>query len=572
MTVLAYLSVITSLLAPFLIGNVLGFEFLGKDSSIGIGLVLQAVLGSFISAYVYGYEKERKPLIILGYAIFFLSTGLCYLVGKSVWLILFWELSTISSFLLYTGGKWNEGSIRSFVALVAAGGIGAFFFTFWIYSSDPASGLFFLVAGLLVKSAFFGVHYWLPEAHAGAPAHASAAYSGLLVNLPLVLFTKFAAPLLPGTPYATILIPIAGIGVFWAGITALFSKEIKKSIAYSTVENMNFLWLCLFLSSYWQNSESEELKLLSKAFGALFLISLVHHSISKTFQFLFFGYLTKLSGSSNVDESTGVGRISHIPTFLAAVGTMSFLAIPGTTGFLSEATFIKLLSVVLTVPGTSAILVLPLLILVCTGLAIGAASHLRLFLGLVLSRPRKEFEDHGLNRVIQVSLILTGSLVLLAPVAVLFFANYYAWRVDWLDASWFQGIGIVNVIGLVILTTVGVLGLRHKIKERKLWDCGGLFGGSEVAIGSSALSDPLAAPLGKYFVTSEGYSKLDKGFIRILLKVISSLKAKIRGADDESISVDLTYSSFTVLAILIVIIVVRLAEGDIWAQLLSWVY
>ncbi|EIE01780.1 proton-conducting transporter membrane subunit [Leptospira licerasiae] len=570
MTVLAYLSVITSLLAPFLIGNVLGVDFFGKDSSIGLGLSLQAILGSFIAVYVYGYEKERKALVIFGYAIFFLSTGICYLVGKSLWLILFWELSTISAFLLYIGGKWNDASIRSFVALVAAGGIGAFCFTFWIFSNDPRSGLFFLILGLLIKSAFFGVHFWLPEAHAGAPAHASAAYSGLLVNLPLVLFSKFALPLLPGTYYAAVLIPLAGIGVLWAGITALFSREVKKSIAYSTVENMNFLWLSLLLSAYWQASEQESLRMLSKAFAVLFLISLVHHSISKTFQFLFFGYLTKLSGRSGADENTGIGRISGIPTFLAAIGTMSFLAIPGTTGFLSESTFIKLLSAVLEVADTSAALVLPLLILVCTGLAVGAAAHLKLFLGLVLSRPRTNFEDHGKNTTISVSLFLTGALVLISPLIILSLTNYYAVRVEWLDFSWFRGIGILNVIGLVILLSVGLLGLRHKIKERKLWDCGGLFGGSEVAITSSALSDPLAAPLGRYFADKAGNSRLDKGFIKILLRILSSLKAKIRGADDESISVDLTYSSFTVLSILIVIIIVRLAEGDIWSQLLSY--
>ncbi|EPG75693.1 NADH-ubiquinone/plastoquinone complex I subunit [Leptospira fainei serovar Hurstbridge str. BUT 6] len=573
MTILAYLAVAASLLVPFLIGRVLGVDFLGADSSILIGLTLQAALGIPISLYVSGYEKEKKPLVLLGYAVFFLSTGLCYLVGKSLWLILFWELSTVSAFLLYLGGRWTDSSIRSFVALVSAGGIGAFCFTFWIFASDPAIGLFFLIAGLLIKSAFFGVHFWLPEAHSGAPAHASAAYSGLLVNLPLILFAKFALPLLPGTFYATILIPLAAIGVLWAGMTALFTKEIKKSIAYSTVENMNLLWLSILLAGYWQSSEIEGLRLLSKAFGVLFLISLVHHSISKTFQFLYFGYLSKLSGASGVDQSTGVGRVSNIPTFLAAIGTLSFLAIPGTTGFLSEATFIKLLSAVVAVPGTSALLVLPLLILVSTGLALGAAAHLRLFLGLTLSRPRRNFEDHGRNLPVTISLGLIGGLIFIAPILILALVNYAAIKVDWLEAEWFKGLGILDIVGLVLLLSVGVLGFRHKIKQRKLWDCGGQFGGAEVAIGPTAVSDPLMTPLGRYFVDKEGTSLFDKGFIRIIIKLLGSAKAKIVGADDESISINLTYSSLTVLVILVVIVAVRLAEGDIWKQIISqWIH
>ncbi|TGL78600.1 proton-conducting transporter membrane subunit [Leptospira yasudae] len=569
MIILSYLIVTMSLIAPFLAGRVLGKNFFGQDTAIFIGLTLQAVLGLITSIYVYGYEHRKKTTVLLGYAVFFLSTGFCYLVGKTLWLILFWELSTVSAFLLYQGGKWTPNSIKSFIALVVAGGVGAFCFTYWIYSPESEFGNMFLVAGLLVKAAFFGFHFWLPEAHSGSSAHASAAYSGILVNLPLILFHQLVAPWLGNTVYIKILIPLAGFGVLWAGLSSLFSRDAKKAIAYSTVENMNFLFLCILLSALWKDSEVENLRVLSRSFSFLFILSLIHHSVSKTFQFLSIGYLTKISGFSNVDQNTGVGRISGLPSSLLSLGTISFLAIPGTTGFLSEATFVKLVAGVLEIPGQSAILVLPLLILVSSGLVLGAAGHLRIFLGMVLSRPRTNWQENKPSRSILYSLSLSGILILLVAMGISAYAVYYSPTTEWLDEKWYRGLAIVNFLGLGMIALVGVFGWRTKISKRKLWDCGGNYGGADVAIPSDGISDPLVPSLGRYFTNEEGNSRLDEGILHGIIKFLNAFKTRVNEADEESISINLAFSSVTVVILLFVIIGLKLAEGDLWKLFLS---
>ncbi|AXR60038.1 proton-conducting transporter membrane subunit [Leptospira mayottensis] len=569
MIILSYLIVVMSLVVPFLVAKVLGKDFFGQDTAIFIGLTLQTVLGMIISVYVHGYEHRKRTTILLGYAIFFLSTGLCYLVGKTLWLILFWELSTVSAFLLYQGGKWTPNSIKSFIALVVAGGVGAFCFTYWTYSPEGQFGNIFLVAGLLVKAAFFGFHFWLPEAHSGSPAHASAAYSGILVNLPLILFHQLVAPWLGNTVYIKILIPLAGFGVLWAGLSSLFSRDAKKAIAYSTVENMNFLFLCILLSALWKDSEVENLKVLSRSFSFLFILSLIHHSISKTFQFLSIGYLAKISGFSNVDQNTGVGRISGLPTSLLSLGTISFLAIPGTTGFLSEATFVKLVAGVLEIPGQSAILVLPLLILVSSGLVLGAAGHLRIFLGMVLSRPRTEWSENKPSRSVFYSIFLSGALILVVSFGISAYALYYSPTTEWLDEQWYRGLAIVNFVGLGMIVFVGILGFRTKISKKKLWDCGGNYGGADVAIPSDGISDPLFPSLGRYFTNEEGNSRLDEGILQGIIKFLNTFKTRVNEADEESISINLAFSSVTVVILLFVIIGLKLTEGDLWKLFLN---
>ncbi|EKT87617.1 proton-conducting transporter membrane subunit [Leptospira santarosai] len=569
MIILSYLIIVMSFVVPFLVAKVLGKDFFGRDTAIFIGLILQTVLGMIISVYIHGYEHRKKATILLGYAVFFLGTGLCYLVGKTLWLILFWELSTVSAFLLYQGGKWTPNSIKSFIALVVAGGVGAFCFTYWIYSPEGDFGNIFLVAGLLVKAAFFGFHFWLPEAHSGSPAHASAAYSGILVNLPLILFYQLVAPWLGTTVYIKILIPLAGFGVLWAGLSSLFSRDAKKAIAYSTVENMNFLFLCILLSALWKDSEVESLKVLSRSFSFLFILSLIHHSVSKTFQFLVIGYLTKISGFSNVDQNTGVGRISGLPTSLLSLGTISFLAIPGTTGFLSEATFVKLVAGVLEIPGQSAILVLPLLILVSSGLVLGAAGHLRIFLGMVLSRPRTEWPENKPSHSVFYSIFLSGVLILVVSFGISAYALYHSPTTEWLDEQWYRSLAIVNFVGIGMIVFVGILGFRTKISKRKLWDCGGNYGGADVAIPSDGISDPLFPSLGRYFTDEEGNSRLDEGILQGIIKFLNTFKTRVNEADEESISINLAFSSVTVVILLFVIIGLKLTEVDLWKLFLS---
>ncbi|AOP35747.1 formate hydrogenase [Leptospira tipperaryensis] len=569
MVIVSYLLVLISLIAPFLIGKAFGKSLFDHEGAILVGLSLQAVVGLIISVFVVGYEGLKKKTVLLGYAIFFLSTGLCFFAGKTLWLILFWELSTVSGFLLYQGEKWTSSSAKSFIALLLASGIGIFCFTYWIYSPDDDLGKFFLVLGLLVKAEFFGFHFWLPEVHAGAPPHASAAYSGILVNLPLILFHQLAVPWIGSSAIIKVLIPLAGFGVLWAGLSSVFAKDVRKAIAYSTIENTNFLMLCLLLSALWKESDVEGLKVLSRSFSFLFFISLIHHSISKTFQFLSVGYLLKLSGSSNIDHNTGIGKNSGLSTALLSLGTISFLALPGTTGFLTEATFVKLVAGVLDIPGQSAILILPLLILVSSGIALGAVGHLRIFLGMVVSRPRVNWPENVPPRLVRYSLTVSGLLILGVSLGISAYTLYYSPTKVWLDENWYRGLASVNLIGFLMFLVIGIFGLRTKIERRKLWDCGGNYKGPDVAIPSEGVSNPLFASLGRYFTNEDGSSRLDEAILKGIVKLLDTFKTQVNEADEETISINLAFSSATVVLLLFLIIGLKLAEGDLWKLFLD---
>lgn len=127
----------------------------------------------------------------------------------------------------------------------------------------------------------------------------------------------------------------------------------------------------------------------------------------------------------------------------------------------------------------------------------------------------------------------------------------------------------MNFIGLGMIILVGIMGLRTKISKRKLWDCGGNYGGADIAIPSDGISDPLFPSLGRYFTNVEGNSRLDEGILQGIIKFLNMFKTKPNETNEESISINLAFSSVTVVILLFVIIGLKLTEGDLWKLFLN---
>ncbi|MBK6605128.1 MAG: formate hydrogenase [Leptospiraceae bacterium] len=515
-----------SLFLPIPFGLYLERNFLGEDFPILFGLLLQGILGNIILFYVRGYEHKNLNKIFFGYFIFFLGLSGSYLSGKNFLLLFFWEISTVGAIFIYLGGPFTVKGIRSIVALFLASSISMVLLCVWIFlpDNDP-TGFYFLLFALLIKSAFSGLHLWLPEAHSGPPAHGSATYSGLMINLPFILFLRYSPTSLATFGPIEFLIFFSGLGIFLGGISSFFHSDLKKTLAYSTVENSNFLWLNLLISKFWMGNENPILSQLGYAFLILFYITLTHHSISKIYQFLSFGYLAKLGGSTNTDECKGIGRISGLPFLASSMGSLSFAMIPGTVGFLSESTFLYLTTVVIDLPLSASTLILPALVFICTGLVVGSAAHLKLFLTLLLSVPRNPPKEQLIpSPFLSRSLSSIGILILAIP--ILIWIPFYSFDILRSNLSsnfifWiFQVSGIsilVIAFGIIVFTTK----FSHKIKTRQLWDCGSQFRGHEVSIPGSVISDPMFETMGKYLQLGSGESRIDSSILNLITRILN---------------------------------------------------
>lgn len=120
--------------------------------------------------------------------------------------------------------------------------------------TDPLSQVAFglMTAGLLIKSALFPLHFWLPSAHASAPAPVSAALSALVVKVAVYVLIRLWIDVfdLTLTPLSAMLLGTLGaIAVIWGSWQALQAQRLKLMAAYSTVAQIGYLFIFLPLIS-----------------------------------------------------------------------------------------------------------------------------------------------------------------------------------------------------------------------------------------------------------------------------------------------------------------------------------
>ncbi len=579
-----------SLFFPIFLGQHWGKDFMGLDFPLFFGLLLQAILGNFVLIYVRGYETKEHASILVGYFLFFAGLSGAYLAGKSIWLPVFWEISTIGSLLIYLGQGFTPKAIRSILALFLASSVSMIFLTAWVFLPEGILGYSFLMIGLLIKASFSLVHMWLPEAHAGPPAHCSAAYSGLMINLPLLLFVRYVLGWWNEIPLSHYLIPLAGVGVFLGGIASFFSRDAKKSLAYSTVENSNFMWLFLFVASLWINSDIEENASLGKSFLVLFYIMLLHHSFSKVFQFLAIGYICKKAKTTVIDLCRGVGRISGLSSLELSAGTMSFAVIPGTIGFIAESTLLFLISKTIDLPdvGESIYFLLAILFSL-SGLVLGSAAHIRMYLPMVLSVPDKKLANEILSDQkavasgISISLRAIGIGIFLIPILLfipLFVMNRFiscssnsayecvnilsgnaAILANWIPAyllAWLYKLTLICIGITTLFVSLLLFRWSHKVGKRRGWDCGNNYAGSELSIPASVISDPLYNSLGRYFISKNGDLYFDSAVNKTLVSSLNIGKYWINKVESGEIGYYLLFSAIAFLISLFLIIVLKI--------------
>ncbi len=543
---------------------------LSQHLPLVMGLVLQAILGISIFLFSIGENSHRKSGVALGYSLFFMGLSGSYLSGKSLYLPFFWELSSLGAFLVYTSIHFNFAKTKSIISLYIASGASGIFLACWIFLPDNhVVGNIFLLLALLLKSAFSIFHLWYPDLHEGAPTSASASFSGIAINLPLLMFVQYFQPEWLTVLAYKIMVPIAGIGIFLGGVTAFFSKDIKKILAYSTIEKVNFLWLCLFLYKLWIQGMETEMVFFGKIFLILFYVTLLHHSVSKSYQFLVFGHLRDFADSNSIDYAKGVGRIAGIPFLLLGFGTFSFVLLPGTLGFVSEATYLYLISRVVDLDSGKSIVILPAMVIFIIGLALGSMAHSRLFLTLSLSVPSDELvkktEQKSSSIYITYSLVYLSILLTITPIllsGVLSFSGFF--NIDPGLSKWFLTLFNISVLSLIFYFVMIYGKFSHRIEKRVLWDCGNNYRGSELSIPASVISEPLHDSLGITTNMQDGESNFDSWLKIKILNIFKLGKVWISEVESGDISNYIAFSSTSLLLTLLVLVIFKFYKDSSW--------
>jgi len=189
-----------------------------------------------------------------------------------------------------------------------------------------------MTTGLLFKTALFPLHFWLPSAHAGAPAPVSALLSALVVKASFYILLRLWLEVFPMVSAATdqtvnpspgqLLGLLGVVAVLWGGLQALRQTRLKLMIAYSTVAQIGYLFLAFPLASVigWK----------------AMLYMLLSHAVAKTAMFLAAGNILFYGGHDRIADLDRV--VQRLPLTLSAFGLagISLIGLPPSGGFIAK--------------------------------------------------------------------------------------------------------------------------------------------------------------------------------------------------------------------------------------------
>ncbi|WP_017570182.1 complex I subunit 4 family protein [Nocardiopsis halotolerans] len=199
-----------------------------------------------------------------------------------------------------------------------------------------AGGLVLLAigVGLAVKTPTVPFHTWLPPAHTDAPAVGSAILAGVLLKMGTYGFVRIAMPILPGAwvEYAMVAVVVGVVSVLYGSLVALAQTDVKRMIAYTSVNHMGYVLLGLGAAGLAAGERPEAASL--AVTGAV--TQMVSHGLLTGALFLLAGALHDRGGTYDMGSYGGLAARAPRFAALAAVAFFGSLGLPGLSGFIAE--------------------------------------------------------------------------------------------------------------------------------------------------------------------------------------------------------------------------------------------
>ncbi|RVU42085.1 monovalent cation/H+ antiporter subunit A [Rheinheimera riviphila] len=309
---------------------------------LGIGLLVILYARYYLSA------RDSMPRFYAFLLLFMLAMLGIVLSGNLLQMWFFWELTSISSFLLIS--YWSHQpdarkGARMALTVTAAGGlallagillIGQILGSYELSEILPQTAtlqqhavypvvLLLVLLGAFTKSAQFPFHFWLPNAMAAPTPVSAYLHSATMVKAGIFLLARLY-PLLSGTELWFLTVTLTGLSTLLVGAYfALFQHDIKGLLAYSTISHLGLITLLLGLDTD------------LAAVAAIFHI--INHAIFKASLFMTAGIIDHETGSRDMRKINGLWGFMPVTATLAMVASASMAGVPLLNGFLSKEMF-----------------------------------------------------------------------------------------------------------------------------------------------------------------------------------------------------------------------------------------
>ena len=525
------------------------------DALSALFILILSILTFCVSIYSIGYVahyygKRNVSLFNFLYSTFIVSMILVFTADNAVFFFMAWELMAVISYFLVVFESEQEENRQAGLLYIVMTHLGTaflmiafmlmFYYTksFDLYGpSDqiPASGknlmfLFFLI-GFATKAGVIPLHIWLPYAHPAAPGNVSALMSGIMIKTAVYGILRFILLYLGiETPWWGIVILIIGMGSAVFGVLyAFIEQNIKKMLAYSSIENMGIIFIGIGISFLAFSGGNGWV-------GALALTAALLHSFNHTLfkggLFLGVGSIHYATHTKNMEELGGLIKTMPVTAVFFLGSALSISAIVPFNGFIGE--WLTYQSIFASITSANAALniiyIISVAVLALSG-ALAAACFIKLFGISFLGLPRSEHASHAkevpismnLGSGILASLCLLFGLFPLIPIRFLgkvvssitgntildqlqggFLITYYPLKINTTGSAITPALIFLTVILIVVISVIllRLLGGRYQERKYGTWDCGFQGLNSRMQYTSTAFSKPLKIVFKIFFQSS----------------------------------------------------------------------
>jgi formate hydrogenlyase subunit 3/multisubunit Na+/H+ antiporter MnhD subunit len=339
----------------------LGLPWLGAhfriDALAALFLVVANLGGLTASLYGLGYGRhEEAPARVLPFFPAFLAGMNLVVLADDAFTFLFsWEFMSLSSWALVMAHHRRPGNaaagyvyllMASFGTLalllafgLLAGSAGGYAFAS-IRSATASAEVSAVVLALVLlgagsKAGLVPLHVWLPLAHPAAPSHVSALMSGVMTKVAVYGFARIVLDLL-GPPlwwWGALVVLLGGITAVLGVLHALMEHDLKRLLAYHTVENIGIIFIGLGLALAFEANAMPAAAALGLT-AALFHV--FNHSVFKSLLFYGAGAVLTATGERDMEKLGGLIHRMPYTAFAFLVGSAAISALPPFNGFASE--------------------------------------------------------------------------------------------------------------------------------------------------------------------------------------------------------------------------------------------
>jgi formate hydrogenlyase subunit 3/multisubunit Na+/H+ antiporter MnhD subunit len=484
-------------------------------SAFFLAVVNLGAAAASLFALGYGQHEHAPGRVLPFYPAFLAAMNLVILADDAFTFLVAWEFMSLTSWAMVVAHHHDPDNRRaghiyivmaSFGTLtlllafgLLAGSSGGYAFDEMRKTASPLSGLVLILAliGAGSKAGLVPLHVWLPLAHPAAPSHVSALMSGVMTKVAVYGFVRIVFDLngVPAWWWSIVVIPLAGITCALGVLSALMQHDLKRLLAYHTVENIGIIFIGLGLALAFLAYGMRAPAALAMT-AALFHV--FNHSLFKSL--LFFGAGAVLTATRERDMEHLGGLIQRMPltAFVFLTGCIAISALPPLNGFVSEWLTFQAILLTPDVPSWGIKLIVPAVgAMLALSAALAAACFVKAFGVTFLGRPRTPAAENAqeTDRASLIAMFAFAALCLLAGILPCLVIDALAPVVQGLvgdrtpvqsTIGWLSIVPITEsrssyngllVFAFITASTLLAVEAIHRLASRSLrrgpaWDCG----------------------------------------------------------------------------------------------------